>query len=165
MPVNEQPFQGVRLQVASEKSYDALLTALLDDIGHAPVKMDEVVDRHPSWDAFRDEIEHKAGPSGFMLFSLLDHGAWTRKAGLSQRAMRVVLGNPLIAITMLKHDPRSGLFAPVELLLLEEPANTSSIVYVRPSSLMVVEPDQPLLDAATALDRKLAALVSKTAGG
>jgi hypothetical protein len=30
--------------------------------------------------------------------------------------MRVILGNPLIAITMLRHEVTAGLFAPVECL-------------------------------------------------
>ena len=71
------------------------------------------------------------------------------------------MGNPLIAITMMRHDVSVGLFAPVELLVLEEDDGRSSITYVKPSSLMVVEPNPPLLEAAQELDRKLAALVAK----
>jgi hypothetical protein len=51
----------------------------------------------------------------------------------------------------------------VELLVLEEEGRGSSITYVKPSSLMVVEPNPPLLAAAQELDRKLAALVAKAA--
>src|SRR5947208_3536019 len=80
-------------------------------------------------------------PSGFMLFKLIDHGAWVTKAGIDRRAMRVILGNPLIAITMLRHDVTAGLFAPVELLLVDEGGGRSSLTYVKPSSLMVVEPN------------------------
>ena len=55
----------------------------------------------------------------------------------------------------------AGLFAPVELLVVNEPGDRSSITYVRPSSLMVVESNPPLLAAALALDEKLEALVRK----
>ena len=99
-----------------------------------------------------------------MLFGLLDHGAWVKKAGIERRAIRVILGNPLIAITMLRHDVRAGLFAPVELLIIDEPAG-SSLTYVKPSSLMVVEPNPELLGAAEQLDAKLAALAAKVTGG
>jgi hypothetical protein len=105
----------------------------------------------------------QAVPRG-MLFGLIDHGAWTRKAGVSRRAVRVILGNPLIAITMLRHDSEAGLFAPVELLLLEESENTSRLLYVKPSSLMVVNANPPLQEAAAGLDRKLAALAVKIVG-
>jgi len=94
---------------------------------------------------------------------VFDHGRWIKKAGVDRKALRVILGNPLIAITMMRHDVSAGLFAPVELLVLEEEGRGSSITYVKPSSLMVVEPDPPLLAAAQELDRKLAALVAKAA--
>ncbi len=67
----------------------------------------------------------------------------------------------MIAITMLRHDVTAGLFAPpVELLILDEDAG-SSLTYIKPSSLMVVEPNPELLSAAEALDNKLADLAAK----
>ena len=96
-----------------------------------------------------------------MLFALLDHGAWIKKAGIDRKVLRVVIGNPLIAITMLRHDVTAGLFAPVELLITEEENDRSSLTYVVPSSLMVVEKNEPLRAAALALDAKLAALAAK----
>ncbi len=95
-----------------------------------------------------------------MLFAVLDHGVWISKTGIERKVLRVILGNPLIAITMIRHDVTAGLFAPVELLILDE-GNGSSLTYVKPSSLMVVEPNPPLLEAAEALDTKLAALAAK----
>lgn len=72
----------------------------------------------------------------------------------------MIIGNPLIAITMLRHDVTAGLFAPVELLVVGEDDDHSSLTYVQPSSLMVVEPNGPLLAAAHDLDSKLAALAA-----
>ncbi len=95
-----------------------------------------------------------------MLFALIDHGGWIGKAGIDRKAMRVILGNPLIAITMLRHDVTAGLFAPVEMLLTDE-GTGSSLTYVKPSSLMVTEPNPELLRAAEQLDAKLAALARK----
>jgi hypothetical protein len=75
--------------------------------------------------------------------------------------LRVIIGNPLIAITMLRHDFTAGLFAPVELLLLEEADGRGSLTFVTPSSLMVIAPNEPLLTAAQRLDEKLEALAVK----
>jgi hypothetical protein len=66
---------------------------------------------------------------------------------------------------MLRHDVTAGLFAPVELLLLDEGESRSSLTYVKPSSLMVVEPNPELLSAAEGLDAKLAALAAKVTIG
>jgi uncharacterized protein (DUF302 family) len=77
------------------------------------------------------------------------------------RVLRVILGNPLIAITMWRHDVSAGLFAPVELLLMDEGEGRSSLTYVKPSSLMVVEHNLELLSAAEKLDAKLAELAAR----
>ena len=95
------------------------------------------------------------------MFNVFDHGGWINYAGINRKMLRVILGNPLIAITMIRHDVTAGLFAPVELLVLDEDDGRSSITYVKPSSLMVVESNPPLLAAAEELDAKLAALVAK----
>ena len=161
----ETQFDGVRVRYDSAKSYDELLAALLADIGDTPVRINEIAVAADSWQAYQEKVEPHAGPSGFMLFALLDHGAWIAKAGIDRKVMRVILGNPLIAITMLRHDVSAGLFAPVELLVMDERDNRSSLTYVKPSSLMVVEHNPELLSAAEKLDAKLAALANKVTSG
>jgi uncharacterized protein (DUF302 family) len=157
----EIAFQGLRVRYEGAKSFDQTVAALLADIGDKPVPIDDIAVGFDSWESYEHEVRSHVGPSGFMLFATLDHGAWLRKAGIDRKALRVVLGNPLIAITMLRHDVTAGLFAPVELLVTEEDGGASAITYVVPSSLMVVEPNEPLRAAAQALDVKLAALATK----
>jgi uncharacterized protein (DUF302 family) len=157
----ETRFDGVRVRYGSTKSYDELVAALLDDIGESPVELDDFVKAPGSWETYQQQVEPYVGPSGFMLFKLFDHGAWIIKAGIKRKVLRVILGNPLIAITMLRHDVSAGLFAPVEVLLVDEGEGGSSLTYVKPSSLMVVETNPELLSAATELDAKLAALAAK----
>lgn len=164
MAASETRFDGVRVRYDSDKSYDELLAALLADIGKKPVPLDDLA-AADTWASYQKQVEPHVGPSGFMLFKLIDHGAWIAKAGIDRKVMRVILGNPLIAITMLRHDVKAGLFAPVELLLADEGDSGSSLTYVKPSSLMVVQPNPELLSAATELDVKLAALASKVTSG
>ena len=162
---HETRFEGVRVRCDSDKSYDELLAALLADIGEKPVQINDFATATDDWQSYQDRVEPHAGPSGFMLFNLIDHGAWITKAGIDRKVLRVILGNPLIAITMLRHDVTAGLFAPVELLLVDQGEARSSLTYVKPSSLMVVEPNPQLLSAAQELDAKLAALATKVTSG
>ena len=157
----EVPFNGVRLRFDSDKSYDELVAALLGDVGDTPVRIDDIAETFTGWESYQAEVESHAGPSGFMLFGLLDHGGWIKKAGIDRKVLRATIGNPVIAITMLRHDVTAGLFAPVELLVLEEDDAHSSLIYVKPSSLMVVDDNPDLLAAAQKLDEKLAALAVK----
>jgi hypothetical protein len=55
------------------------------------------------------------------------------------------------------------LFAPVEVLLVDEGEGHGCVTYVKPSSLMVVAHNPELLSAAQELDAKLAALAAKVA--
>jgi uncharacterized protein (DUF302 family) len=155
------PFAGARLRFDSTKNFDELVAALLADVGDQPVLINDIAARFEDWASYEHEVAQYVGPSGFMLFASFDHGAWITKAGIDRRVLRLVVGNPLIAITMLRHDVTAGLFAPVELLLTDEDGGHSALTYVRPSSLMVVETNPELLAAATALDSKLAALAAK----
>ncbi|OBH76115.1 hypothetical protein A5682_25180 [Mycobacterium mantenii] len=161
--MTEIEFTGVRVRYDSSKSYDELRAALLADIGEQPVPINDIAATPGDWKSYQERIEPLVGPSGFMLFGVVDHGAWITKAGIDRKALRVILGNPLIAITMLRHDVKAGLFAPVELLIVDEGAG-SSLTYVKPSSLMVFEKNPELLSAAQGLDAKLAALAEKVTG-
>jgi uncharacterized protein (DUF302 family) len=154
-------FNGVRLRFDSNKSFDEVLSALLADIGDEPLPINELAAKFESWDSYKKEIEAHVGPSGFSLFATIDHGAWIKKVGIRRKALRFIIGNPTIAITMLRHDLTAGLFAPVEMILVEERGGHCSLTYVRPSSLMVVEKNDALLDAAKQLDAKLEALATK----
>lgn len=160
---HETHFDAVRVRHDSAKSYDELVAALLADIGERPVPINDFATATQDWQSYRERVESHVGPSGFMLFGLIDHGAWIAKAGIERKVLRVIFGNPLIAVTMLRHDVSAGLFAPVEMLLVDEGQGRSSLTYVKPSSLMVVESNPELLSAAKELDSKLAALANKVA--
>ena len=157
----EIPFDGVRVRYDSAKSLDDVVASLLDDVGDQPVPINDFAPRFESWEVYQREVQSHVGPSGFMLFATLDHGGWIKKTGIDRRVLRVVIGNPLIAITMIRHDVTAGLSVPVELLITQEENGRSSLTYVVPSSLMVVEENEPLRAAALQLDAKLAALAAK----
>jgi uncharacterized protein (DUF302 family) len=158
---HEIPFNGVRIRFDSKKSFDEVLSSLLADVGDKPLLINEVAANSKSWDEYKKEVESRVGPSGFSLFATIDHGAWIKKVGIRRKAVRLIIGNPTIAITMLRHDLTAGLFVPVELILVEEHDGRCSLTYVRPSSLMVVETNDALLAAARQLDAKLQALATK----
>jgi len=160
----EIPFQGVRMRFDSTKSFDEVVRALLADVGEKPLAIDELPAQFDSWESYKAEVESHVGPSGFILFAVLNHGAWIKKVHIQKKVLRLVIGNPLLAITMLRHDLTAGLFAPVEIIVIEENQDQSSLTYVKPSSLMVVEANEPLLTAAKELDAKLQALATKVTG-
>ena len=156
----ETVFTGKRIRQYTTLSFDDVLAKLRARVGEA--NLANVVGLPGTREEFEGKIRQSVGDSGFMLFSEIDHGGWIEKYGIKRRLLRWIFGNPLIAITMLKHDYTAGLFVPIELLLAESDDGVGcNIVYVLPSSLIVIDAEnRQLLAAAQALDAKLEALVA-----
>ena len=160
----EHAFHGIRVAVNTPTPYDQVIARLRDLMGKAAVGEIIAVAREPIGETeFMDLVTNRfVGESGFTLFAEIDHGAWIQKFGIRRRSVRWILGNPLIAITMIRHDITAGLFAPIELLITEhERAAGTNVTYLRPSSVIVIEYNGPLRDAAEALDSKVWSLVMK----
>jgi hypothetical protein len=162
-------FTGKRVRVESDRSFERVrddLRALVPK-SMATEAYSTATQNAGGLDraSFERMVRSQLGESGFMLFQEFDYGIWLPLYGVNRKVVRWVLGNPLIAITMIRHDVEAALFAPVELLLREsDVGGGSAIVYDLPSSLMVIRENPPLLEAATALDRKLDALVRRVTG-
>lgn len=162
--VEHKPFKGVRTEVVSPVGFDEVLTRLRALMGR--VNPSEIVTLAQSGiteaEFVRTVQERYEGESGFMLFAEIDHGGWLSKYQINRRTVRWILGNPLIAVTMIRHDITAGLFAPVEILVTEaEDGQGTMVTYVRPSSLMVIEENPPLLAMATLLDAKFDSLITR----
>jgi uncharacterized protein (DUF302 family) len=162
--IETRSFNGMRVVVHTSLTYEAVLGNLRSLMGAATVGEVVALAKKPITEAefTREVADRMVGESGFTLFAEIDHGGWLPKFGIEQRTMRLIIGNPLYAITIIRHDITAGLFAPVELLVTENMDRAGAkVTYVRPSSLMVVEDNPPLLAAAQALDGKLLELVAK----
>lgn len=158
------PFHGIRTVVTTSLGFDEVCQRLRDQMGNASVHDIVALAQTPiSRDDYIAQVEERfVGESGFMLFAQIDHGAWLPLFDIHRRTMRWILGNPLIAVTMIRHDITAGLFAPVEILITEgEGGQGTTLTYVRPSSQMVIENNAPLLAAAIALDVKLDRLIAR----
>src|SRR6185437_16486111 len=99
----EIPFQGIRVRFDSTKSFDEVVRALLADVGEKPLAIDELPAQFYSWESYKAEVESHVGPSGFILFAVLNHGAWIKKVHIQKKVLRLLIGNPLLAITVLRH--------------------------------------------------------------
>jgi uncharacterized protein (DUF302 family) len=113
---------------------------------------------------FERRIHGYEADSGFMRFLMLDHGAWSALYGAPFRSRQYVLGNPLIARTMMKHDLAVGLNVPVRVLIYEASGGQVRLGYDLPSSLMSRLDNPEVTAAARKLDAKLAALAERVMG-
>jgi uncharacterized protein (DUF302 family) len=172
------PIRATRVDYRSSVGFDTALSRLRASIQkksdfHLPNDWPDVfrkaVAAEDAKAAFTKSVLDIVGPHGFMHFLELNHGAWlpifdapTSKAtdGRSLKSIRFILGNPLIAIGMIKYDITAGLYAPTELLIVEEDEGTR-VTYQLPSGLVAgyEGASEGLKEGAAYLDGKLEALV------
>ncbi|KAK5991840.1 hypothetical protein PT974_05226 [Cladobotryum mycophilum] len=160
-----QAFSGTRITFTSSFPFQSVVEKLDKQIqANQPADLQHI-DSHLVHNKFSfvDYISNKIGSIGFTKFAEINHSSWIRLFGVGDglQLRRVILGNPLIAITMLEHDLDAGLFVPVELLLKELPGGKGTqVIYNLPSSVIAgVNPDEKLKAAAQVLDNKLESLV------
>jgi uncharacterized protein (DUF302 family) len=155
-PMNVSKITVDHIQVVTEKPFDKVTKAFEQQLGQ--FKPDVYKESDP--EKAKAKLEAMAGPSGFMLFSTSDHGAFLRLAGQKKNAIQYVVGNPLFAYQMTQHDIRASLYAPLRVLIYENEKGKTCVEYDQPSSLFGQFGNERITPTATMLDRKLEALVA-----
>jgi len=146
----------------SEHGFEQVVAAferLVPPVGSATLAVE--VARAAGAEDLEQYLRAQAGPSGFMRFADFDHGAWLAKLGRSARIRSYILGNPLVARTMIVHDPGVGLNVPVRLLIYEGSDRRTRVAYDVPSTLMGRLKSPEVTKAALLLDDKLRALAEE----
>jgi uncharacterized protein (DUF302 family) len=150
----------------SARSFDEVVAAFNAVVGRASGgALREAVEASRGADEFEARMRALEGSSGFMLFFEADHGAWMARVGRQARAKLYIIGNPLIARTMMEHDIGVGLNVPVRVLIYEDQrTGTCRLAYDLPSSLMGRLKNDRVTAAAKSLDEKLTALAETATG-
>src|SRR5689334_15984429 len=117
----------------TDKPFGDVITAFERQLGRFEPGVYQALAAGGDAEGARAKIEAMAGPSGFMLFATQDHGSLLRLAGQKRKAVQYVVGNPLFALQMTQHDIRSGLYAPLRVLVYEDGQGKTRVEYDRPS--------------------------------
>jgi uncharacterized protein (DUF302 family) len=144
-----------------DKPFDQVTKSLEKQLGRFDPEVYKALAAGEDPEKVRPRIEAMAGPSGFMLFRTSDHGALLRLAGQEKKALQYLLGNPLIAVQMTRHDVRASLYAPLRVLVYENEQGKTCVEYDKPSSLFGQFGNAKVTEVATMLDRKLEQLVTR----
>ena len=137
-----------RLTRPLEQSLGRFYDVLLEEIETDPRSVEE-------------RLKEAAGEEGLMLFNIQDHGKLLNLFGTPKKARQYVLGNPLIAAMMTRHDIRAGLYAPLRLFVYEADDRSTRIEFDQPSSLFGQFNNPEVTAVARSLDAKLASLIKK----
>lgn len=103
-----------------------------------------------------------AGEEGLMLFGIQEHGKLLNIVGAARKAKQYLLGNPLIAITMTRHEIRAALYAPLRMLVYQADDRSTRVEFDQPSSLFGQFNNPEVTAVARSLDVKLTNLIKKS---
>jgi hypothetical protein len=164
----EDTFTGRRVTIKTIRSFDDVTARLYASVGTLadagwPSITSYLEGPSPTKEGFVAAAKPFIGPELFMLFWEIDHSLWTPLYGIApgRRIKRVIVGNPMSAATVMVHEVKAGLAAPVEMLIIEgEGGVGTEVVFQLFSTLAAgVERDERLLQASLNLDDKVQHLV------
>ena len=139
--------------------FERLTRALEQSLGRFDDVLLEEIETDPR--SVEERLKEAAGEEGLMLFNIQDHGKLLNLFGTPKKARQYVLGNPLIAAMMTRHDIRAGLYAPLRLFVYEADDRSTRIEFDQPSSLFGQFNNPEVTAVARSLDAKLASLIKK----
>ena len=155
-----------RFSVTSSKPFGAVVAALKAAVGQPDmVQLFLAFDRARTFAELENAVQKGLGRTGLMLFMEFDHGEILRKeTGVSTpKIVRFLIGNPLIMKEMVKHVPEAGSYAPVTILVDEQPDGVH-LSYDRMASLLATYGNLDALAVARDLDVKIENLIRESAG-
>jgi uncharacterized protein (DUF302 family) len=143
------------VRIPAVREFQARYEAAVPDLP-APEIIELVANGEP-WSEVESLVDTVA-PFGFMIIHRIDHTHAMTAAGNSAECVAYLMGNPVIAERMFRHDPRAMLYAPLRTLLWEDPSGNAWFTVDQPSALFGSIGSE-LLEVGRELDHKLGSLL------
>lgn len=148
----------------SDRPFEDVLSDLKKTTGSIEEGFQQIADTTSGKREFIETFKAREGTSGFMRFLPIDHGGWLGNFGEPKKAVMYVIGNPLIAVTMLEQEVAAGLNVPTRIYVFEGADGKTRVAYDLPSTLMGDLENPALIEAARKLDVKLISLGTAISG-
>jgi len=161
-----RPVTIQHITVASRRDFAATIYEFEKQLGtFDPEAVKPLGQPNPQIEQIKAKLEAMAGSSGFMRFGgIQKFGDLLALAGEpAGKANQYVIGNPLIALQMVRHKIGVGLYVPLRVLISEDAGGVTHLEYDLPSSLLGQFDAPEVNEVAHMLDQKLNALISSSA--
>jgi len=139
--------------------YEPFTNALVKILGRFSEDVQKEAANNPAVAAQR--IKAMEGEQGLMIFQILDYGAVLNIVGARKKAKQYLIGNPLVAIEMSRHDLRAALYAPLRVLVYEMAEGQTVVEFDQPSTLIGQFGNAEVTAVALDLDRKLERVIAR----
>lgn len=101
----------------------------------------------------------KASPVGFFIFYTLDVSPFMNARGHKAQCKTYLMGNPLIAEEMYRHDAEVMLYAPLRTSIFTDADGSAHFAIDKPSDLFGSFDDPQIASTGQSLDAKVASLL------
>jgi uncharacterized protein (DUF302 family) len=159
-------FSVVHCEHVSQRRFEDVVAAFEAELGNVEDRtiLPREAGAATSQADFEARIRALEGRSGLMRFLTSDHGAWMARVGSKAKIRSYIIDNPLVAKTMITHDPGVGLNVPIRVVIYQAISGEARLDYDLPSSLMSRLNNDEVSAAAFKLDAKLRALAELASG-
>ncbi len=158
--MTQKNFPAIHVVHETGCDYDRFVQAMEDRLGvHNPVAYQHLLSDPMTVPDAMETIGSQAGPFGLMLFTKLQMGALFALENRFMKACQCLIGNPLIAFSMMRHNVRAGLYAPLRILVHGDANGHAVVEYDLPSSLFGSLGHAEIDGVGKDLDAKLGRLI------
>src|SRR5215469_14278625 len=130
--VSTSTVRTLHRSIAINAGFERFTAALEKMLGHFPWDVQPDFIARPG--VAEQRIEGAEGAESLMIFSVFDHGAALNLVNARTNAKQYLIGNPLTAASMTRHDIRAALYAPLRVLVFEPHSGRTIVEYDQPSS-------------------------------
>src|SRR5215469_8746201 len=118
--------------IAIDAGFERFTAALEKILGHFPRDVEPEMIARPQ--LAEQRIKAAEGAERLMIILVFDHGAALDIVSARANAKQYLIGNPLTAISMTRHDITAGLYAALRVFVSEPSVGRTMVEYDQPSS-------------------------------
>ena len=159
--ISTSTVQMLHRSIDIDAGFEHFTAALEKVLGHAPSDFQTDFIARPQ--VAEDRIKAAEGAERLMIFAVFDHGAALNIVNARTKAKQYLIGNPLTAISMTRHDIRAALYAPLRVLVRERGVTNTIVEYDQPSSLFGQFGSDGVTQVALTLDAGLERVLARAA--
>ena len=156
---NIYPFNVERIEWNLDQSYSKTMRKLNSTLKRPGLFRIGLMLKFKQKDKFTSYINENTGVLGLMILGSIPHGMILSLSGEHHRAIQLLIGNPLIALNMMKIHPEVGVYAPLRMMISEDDLGKTVITYEKPSTLFGQWNEQIFQDTGKLLDEKMETLI------
>jgi uncharacterized protein (DUF302 family) len=152
----------LHVSVATGHPYDRLIEAFEGSLGKwDPIAGERLRKEKANWPDVEAAVTKMAEPFGLMVMVKIDQGRIASLSGKSKMCSLYLVGNPVIASSIIEIDLRGSFYVPFRITVHDDGGPNGGIIsYDRPSSFLAAL-NRPELDAiGKSLDEKLDRVIS-----